>query len=176
MKKSIVTSVLALLLLSGVGISAFGQHQVDIGINIPSVIGASYQGESVSEQLPFVIPLPDLMYNYYFSIDTLSIGVGFRAWSVIVASAAYPIVSAQIDTDSFVIQANIGGGIFGYSVADGTGGFVSGNVFFPELSAAFKITDWFHLGGSILGLYLPDVTQEGMGFSLNLLARFRVVN
>jgi hypothetical protein len=176
MNKRVIILLIALVMLIGVSGSLFADPQVDIGINFPAYIGVAYQGERASEQLPFSFPVPDLMYNYYFGFDFISVGVGFRAWSLILASAAYPIVSAQVQLDPIVLQANVGGGAFVYHVIGAGLGFETGNVFFPEISAAFKFNDWFSLGASVLGIYLPDLTDEGMGFTVNVFTRFRVVD
>ena len=171
-------TIIILLLLAGVAIvPVVADSQVDIGVQVPvSFGGLTFNGESVSEQLPFRFPVPDLMYNYFFDVGPLKLGVGARIWTLIFVSGAYPIVSAEFETDRLILNAHIGGGVFGYSllgVPEYTG-ITTGRVFLPEVSAAFRLNDWFSLGVAGLGIYIPELTDEGMAFLINVLARFRV--
>ena len=80
------------------------------------------------------------------------------------------------DSAVIIVNAHIGGGVFGYSllgVPEYTG-ITTGRVFLPEVSAAFRLNDWFSLGVAGLGIYIPELTDEGMAFLINVLARFRV--
>jgi hypothetical protein len=138
------------------------------------IFGLTLDGENISEEIPFTLPIPDLMYNYYFGTDTLKIGPGIRVWSVIVFTGAYPIISAELELDRFIFNANIGGGAFAYTSVAGSG-FETGKVFLPEVSAAFRLTSWFSLGVSILGVYVPEVTDDEFGYFINILGRFRVL-
>ena len=169
MKRIVLFSFACLL----VGAPLIADSQVDIGVNIPTVIGISIDGDEVSEEMPFTLPIPDLMYNYFFDVGKFKLGGGFRVWSVIVATAAYPIVSAELEFDRFLFNAHVGGLLFPYTSIGGSG-FETGNVWFPEASAAFRFTDWFALGVSVLGIYVPDEVDDGFGYSFNVLARFRV--
>jgi hypothetical protein len=174
MNRRLIITGIAVLMLVAAAAPVFADSQVDIGINLPVVIGLSYQGESVSEQLPFTLPLPDLTWNYYFGSEILSFGPGVRVWTLIVASAAYPTLAVQSQLGPVVLGANFGGGLFLYHAVGNGLGVETGNVFFPEVSAAFRVNNWFSVGASVLGLYLPDVTDEGFGFLLNIITRFRV--
>ena len=155
------------------GMTLMAESQVDIGVNIPAVIGVTVDGENVSEDIPFTLPIPDLMYNYFFEVGNFKLGGGFRVWSVIIATAAYPIISAEMEFDRFIFNAHVGGLLFPYT-SIGDSGFETGNVFLPEVSAVFRLTDWFAIGASVLGVYVPEVTDEGFGYTLNILGRFRV--
>jgi hypothetical protein len=169
-------TIVILLLLAGVAIvPVMADSQVDIGVQVPTIIGLYYQGENVTQDIPVRIPFPDLMYNYFFEVGPLKLGVGARVWTLLVATAAYPIVSAEFQTERLILNANIGGGVFGYvTIFPEWSGIETGQVFFPEVSAAFRLNDWFSLGVSALGIWLPEITNEGMGFTINVLARFRV--
>lgn len=169
-------TIVLILLLVGVVISPVAaDSQVDIGVNVPAVIGVTYQGETVSENIPVWLPIPDVMFNYFFEIGPLKAGIGARVWTIILATGAYPIVSAEFETKRLVLNANLGGGVFGYlTVAPEVRGIETGKVFLPEVSAAFRFTEWFSLGAAVLGVWLPEVTNEGMGYTINLFGRFRV--
>jgi hypothetical protein len=174
MKKKlfIFGSALLFFLLAVSPISA--DSQLEIGVNIPTIIGVSYEGENVSEQIPFTIPIPDLMYNYYFGSDTLRVGVGVRVWTLILVSGGYPIISAELNMDRLVFNAHIGGGIFAYGSVWNSD-VLTGDVFLPEISASYQFTDWFSLGASVLGIYVPELTEDGFGYLINIVGRFRVI-
>jgi hypothetical protein len=168
--------VIAMLILAvAVTAPTAADSQLDIGINVPVTIGVSYQGERVAEQIPFRIPVPDLMYNYYFTERPVKLGAGVRIWTLILITGAYPIASVEYESDRLLLNAHIGGGIFGYlTPLPEVSGIETGRVFLPEVSAAFRFTDWFSMGGSLLGVWIPEVTNDGMGYLFNVFGRFRV--
>ncbi|MFW5738391.1 MAG: hypothetical protein ACOCWX_05000 [Spirochaetota bacterium] len=148
--------------------------QVDIGANVPGWTSVSIDGERVTEQIPFRIPIPDLMYNYFFDVGPVKLGGGARVWTIILATGAYPIVSAEFETRRLVLNAHIGGLVFGYLTPFPNGsGIETGRVFLPEISAAFRLTDWFSLGVAALSVRVPEVT-DGRGSLINVFGRFRV--
>jgi hypothetical protein len=172
MKKSTILLALALCILAAAPLAA--DAQVDIGVNLPTWIGISYNGENVMEQIPIRLPLPDLMFNYFFEVGDFKLGVGARVWTIILATGAYPIVSAEYETERLLVNANIVGGVFGYvTVAPEVSGIETGRVFLPEVSALFRVTDWFAAGVGVLGVLVPELT-DGFGYSVNLIGRFRV--
>ena len=170
-------TIIILVLLAGVAIvPVVADSQVDIGVEVPvSYGGLTFDGESVSEQLPFHIPLPDLMYNYFFEVGPVKLGIGARVWTLLIVTGAYPIVSAEFETDRLIVNAHIGGGVFGYvTIFPEISGIETGRVFLPEVSAAFRLNDWFSLGAGALGVYVPELTDEGMAFLINVFGRFRI--
>lgn len=148
--------------------------QLDIGVNIPLAVGISVDGENAMEEIPFHIPIPDLMFNYFFIESPIKLGVGVRVWTIIVLTGGYPIATVEFETNRLLLNAHIGGGIFGYlsPIPEGSG-IETGRVFLPEVSAAFRFTDWFSAGISVLGVMVPELT-DGFGYTVNLLGRFRV--
>ncbi len=169
-------STIVLILLLGLAVAApvMADSQVDIGVNIPGWIGLSVDGERVTEQIPFRIPVPDLMYNYFFDVGPVKLGGGVRVWTLILATGAYPIVSAEFETRRLILNAHLGGLVFGYLTPFPEGsGIETGRVFLPEISAAFRLTDWFSLGVAALGVRVPEVTDD-RGHLINVFGRFRV--
>ena len=172
MRKS--TIVLMIFLALAVAAPVMADSQVDIGVNIPGWIGLSVDGERVTEQIPFRIPVPDLMYNYFFDVGPVKLGGGVRVWTLILATGAYPIVSAEFETRRLILNAHLGGLVFGYLTPFPEGsGIETGRVFLPEISAAFRLTDWFSLGVAALGVRVPEVTDD-RGHLINVFGRFRV--
>ena len=153
---------------------ALADSQLDIGVNVPGWAGVSIDGERVTEQIPFRIPIPDLMYNYFFDVGPVKLGGGARVWTLIIATGAYPILSAEFETKRLVLNAHVGGLVFGYLTPFPNGsGIETGRVFLPEISAAFRLTDWFSLGVAGLGVRVPELT-DGLGYVINVFGRFRV--
>ncbi len=172
MKTKVILVAVVFALLAGT--PAFAQSQIDIGINVPGWIGVSIDGQNVTEQIPFRVPLPDLMYNYYWNLGGVKLGVGARLWTLIIISGGYPIVSAEIETDRLLVNGHIGGLVFGYfSPFENGSGIRTGDVLFPEVSALFRFTDNFAAGVSVLGVLVPELT-DGFGYVINVLGRFRI--
>src|SRR6056297_3577218 len=170
------TLLVLLLLTVAVIAPVAADSQIDIGVNVPVAIGISFEGERATERLPFYIPVPDLMFNYYFTESPVKLGVGARVWTLILITGAYPIASVEYESERLLLNAHIGGGVFGYlTPVPEYSGIETGKVFFPEVSAAFRFNDWFSLGGALLGVWAPDVTQDGMGYLFNIFGRFRVL-
>lgn len=165
-KKILIVILLALSFTVNAG------SQLDLGINIPVLIGLTVDGKNATEEVPYTIPVPDLMYNYFFEFDRFKVGGGFRVWSVLLLTGAYPIISTELDLSPLILNAHIGGAFFLYTgLASGS---TTGQVFLPELSATINLTDWFSLGVGILGIYVPEVSDSGMGYSINVIGRFRL--
>ncbi|MFW5742379.1 MAG: hypothetical protein ACOCW3_02435 [Spirochaetota bacterium] len=172
MRTSTIVSILLLALAVIAPVAA--DSQVDIGVNIPGRIRLSVDDESVTEQIPFRIPVPDLMYNYYTDVGPIKLGGGARVWTLILLTGAYPIVSAEFETERFILNAHLGGLVFGYLTPfPEWSGIETGRVFLPEISAAFRLTDWFSLGVAALSVRVPEVT-DGSGHLINVFGRFRV--
>lgn len=169
-------STIVLMIFLGLAVAApvMADSQVDIGVNVPSWTSVSIDGERVTEQVPVHIPIPDLMYNYFFDVGPVKLGGGVRVWTLILATGAYPIVSAEFETKRLLLNAHLGGLVFGYLTPFPNGsGIETGRVFLPEISAAFRVTDWFSLGVAALGVRVPEVT-DGRGSLINVFGRFRV--
>lgn len=173
MKKRIILAVLIAAALMAAP-ALFADTQVDIGVNVPYLIGGvQYNGQSVSEQIPFTIPIPDIMVNYFIGPEFLKVGVGVRIWTLILITGGYPIISVESELGPVVLNANIGGGVFGYT-SIGASDVVTGQVFIPEVSAAYRLADWFSLGLGVIGVYLPEVAGDSIGYVATVFGRFRV--
>ena len=169
------TTIVILLLACAAIVPVAADSQVDIGVDVPVLLGVYYQGQAVGDEPLVHIPLPNLMYNYFWNIGPVKLGLGARIWSLLLVSGAYPILSAEFETDRLILNAHVGGGVFGYvTIFPGVSGIETGRVFLPEVSAAFRFTNWFSMGVAVLGLYIPELTESGMGYSVNVFGRFRV--
>lgn len=169
-------STIVLIVILGLAVIApiAADSQVDIGVNVPGWIGVSIDGQRVTEQIPFRIPVPDLMYNYFFEVGPVKLGGGVRIWTLILLTGGYPILSAEFETERLTLNTNLGGLVFGYLTPFPEGsGIETGRVFLPEISAAFRFTDWFSMGIAGLGVMVPELTDD-FGYVVNVFGRFRV--
>jgi len=147
---------------------AFSQVRLDLGVVIPMNIYAVGQGEiqSSSEVGDFLkghwFPFPEAGLYYQFSVGPLKLAPGIRVYTFILESVLWPNLMAEIQLDPVFIQAQLGGLLFVFF------GLVNdaqyGEVFFPDLSIWIGLGKErrFRLGGGVLGMYLPDLTTEGI--------------
>lgn len=158
MKKTILIMLIALALV----VPSFAQWRLDIGVDIPRGIGAVI-GDSVSsssDASAFLsstfLPFPEASIYYTFGSDLLVAGLGVRCFTFILESVAWPNAFLEVNLGPVAIEAQVGGGAF---IAFGLGNATEfGQVFFPDLSAWFKIgkAQIFRLGVGAIGLFLPE--------------------
>jgi hypothetical protein len=152
-KKMLVAAVLILMSLP-----VFAGFRLDIGLEAPISAGAtngtSGIGTSIGD-IPF-LPIPEIAIYYLWDIGPVNLGLGLRAYSIILESVAWPNLVAEFNLGPFVIQAQLGGGFFAAFGAAGNA-TAFGQVAIPDLSAWFKFgkTEAFRLGGGIMGFYAP---------------------
>lgn len=150
---------------------AFSQMRLDIGIDIPRGIGAALDGateisqETVDFFSTYFIPFPEVAIYYQFDLDVLKLGVGARAYTFILETVIWPNAFAEVNLGPVAIQAQLGGGLFGLIGLYNS--IQTGSVFFPDLSVWYKLgkKQSFRLGLGALGIYLPDITKNGMAFA-----------
>jgi hypothetical protein len=163
MKKFLIVSIIVAALAAPV----VAQVRLDIGIDIPKGIGAVLPSgvESSSDAADFLskafIPFPEAALYYQFNLGIVKLGAGIRAYTVILASVAWPNAYAELYLGPLVVEAQVGGGVFGY-YAINTGGVETGKVFFPDLSAwlALGHKKIFRFGCGAMGIFLPDQSAD----------------
>jgi hypothetical protein len=158
MKKCIVVAVLAALCL----VSIPAQTRLDLGIDIPLRISAVVEGSELADgvDVPYTLPFPSAGLYYTFGAGPLNLGVGARMYSLVLLSALWPNVIAELDLGPAVLQAQVGGGAFMFF------GLVSeihtGAVFIPDLSAWFKLGKTLRLGGGAMGLFIEEFAETAL--------------
>jgi hypothetical protein len=161
MKKSLVVLVILVLLAA----PAFAHWRIDVGALVPRGVGLSIGGStetSISgvdmESWPF-IPLPEAGLYYTGTIGPLSLGIGARAFTLILETILWPNAFAELTLGPVALQAQFGGGFFAMFGLASASEF--GKVFIPDLSAWFKIGKKgnLRLGGGLIGLYMPEITE-----------------
>ena len=106
---------------------------------------------------------------YQGDLGLVKLGIGARAFSLLVETIAVPNAFAELDFGKIAIEAQVGGGafvMFGFLPTQAN----IGNYWIPDLSAWFKIgkKGSFRLGGGLVGLYLPAVMGNALPFLIYL--------
>jgi len=167
MKKSILIA----LLIALVALPSIAQWRLDIGVDVPRGVGAVVGSDVLnSEEAGTILsssffPFPEASIYYTFGGGTmLQAGVGLRCFTFIIESIAWPNIFAEFNFGPLAIEAQLGGGAFVVFGAYNNADF--GKVFFPDLSAWFKIgkKQAFRLGVGFIGIFLPEVTTETVPF------------
>lgn len=169
--------IAALLACIALGGAAFSEGRIDLGILVPRGAGISMGGDTQTiggldvTNWPF-IPIPDAGAYFVKTDGAWTYGIGARAFTMIVATIAWPNAFVEFNSDRLAIEAQVGGGAFAFlSVAGSNGGF--GKVAIPDVSAWYKIgkNRNFRLGGGLIGLYLPELIGDGIPFLIYLGAK-----
>ncbi len=146
----------------------FSQVRLDIGLDVPMNIYAVGGGEvqSSSDVGSFlkehIFPFPEASLYYQFSVGPVKLAPGVRAFTMILESVLWPNLLMELAVEPVFIQAQLGGLLFLFFGLENQADF--GQVFFPDLSIWVGLGKErrFRLGGGLLGMYMPELTTEGM--------------
>lgn len=163
MKKAVLIAVLATAMV----IPAFSQVRLDVGVEIPITVGvisssgvetAGDVGEFLSHPLPF----PYANFGYQINAGPLKIVPGIRVFTIVLESILWPNVLVELELGRLSIDAQVGGlafVVFGlFTDAD------FGAVVVPDVSVWYGLgkKGQFRLGGGVIGLYVPELTEDAM--------------
>lgn len=151
--------ILVILILVPITTFANGP-QWDITVNVPYYIGIRTEdmgSEGATLDKAFVFP--DVKFNYYFGSDIFKVGIGVRAFTLILVNLAYPIVSVESQLGPIVINANLGGGVFALFGLVSEFGFEQ--IFIPEISVAFDLGSGFRIGTGATAIMAPELAGFG---------------
>jgi hypothetical protein len=146
----------------------FSQVRLDIGVDVPMNIYAVGGGEvqSSSDVGSFlkqhIFPFPEASLYYQFEVGPIKLAPGVRAFTMILESVLWPNLLMELAVEPIFIQAQLGGLLFLFFGLENQADF--GQVFFPDLSIWVGLGKErrFRLGGGLLGMYMPELTTEGM--------------
>jgi hypothetical protein len=146
----------------------FSQVRLDIGVDVPMNIYAVGGGEvqSSSDVGSFlkqhIFPFPEASLYYQFEVGPIKLAPGVRAFTMILESVLWPNLLMELAVEPVFIQAQLGGLLFLFFGLENQADF--GQVFFPDLSIWIGLGKErrFRLGGGLLGMYMPELTTEGM--------------
>jgi len=164
-------SLLVLLIIASLVAPAFSQMRIDIGADIPRGLGITVDGDTEISQetvdffTTYFIPFPEAAIYYQYDLDVMKLGIGARAYTFIVETIIWPNAFAELNLGRVAIEAQVGGGLFGliglYNSIE------AGAYFFPDISVWYKLgkKQSFRLGLGAMGLYMPDLLDDGMVFA-----------
>jgi len=163
--------VLVFAFIAILTLPAFSQFRLDVGVDVPLTIGVMGNGtfETSNEAGEFLsthwLPFPEASLTYQFAVGPLRFAPGIRIFTFILESVLWPNFMLELALDPVYIQAQVGGLLFAFFGLANNAEY--GEVFFPDLSVWIGLGKErrFRLGGGVLGLYLPDLTTEGLAFA-----------
>ncbi len=154
MKRFLVVLIMVCMTISGV----YAQVRIDLGVDIPLNINAiSTEEDTEGINIPFTFPFPSAALYYTFNTDHWTFGLGARAYSLILITAAWPNLLVEYNIGPIALAAQAGGGVFGIFGLINT--VETGSVFIPDLSAWLKIGNTFRLGGGAMGFFVPELSD-----------------
>ncbi len=177
MKRRSVILIVLFLTLATLGLGA--QVRFDVGVDIPrgvgAVVGSNVDTADFSSLASSFFPFPEATVYYRFGEGTVTGGIGLRAFTLIVETIAWPNAFVEVTLGPVAIEAQVGGGLFGLIGIANDVQF--GKIFFPDLSAWFKIGKSFRLGAGAMGIFLPgsDVSVD-LPFVYYFGAKFTILN
>ncbi len=178
-KKSAFILIAVVLFAAAAGFPApptlAADSQVDIGLHIPYYAGIEVEDnkddEDAGQALDYLFLLPDLKYNYFFNEQGLKAGIGFRMFTLILESIAYPIITLETDLGPFTLSSHIGGGTF--LLFGLFNSLEAGHIYIPELTAAYHLTETFSLGTGAMFLFAPqEADLSNFAYIGHVFARF----
>lgn len=157
MKKILICMVLILCISVP---AAFSQFRFEIGASAPITVGAFDSSTSDFADIGSIldevgiIPIPNLALLLQLDAGPIKLGAGIKAWTALIASAAYPIVQAELALGALSIDASLGGYFLAYYGVPNTFGFEEIGAFIPDLSVWLGIgkKNAFRIGGGAMGL------------------------
>lgn len=160
--------VLLVAFIAVLAVPAFSQFRIDLGVDVPMTVGAiSGSGVTTSSEVgeflrEHILPFPEASFYYQFDVGPLKLAPGVRVFTFILESVLWPNFMAELAFDPVFIQAQLGGLIF---AAFGLANNIDfGEVLLPDLSIWLGLGKErrFRIGGGVLGMLLPDLSDEGM--------------
>ena len=144
-------TVLLLVLMVVTATSAFAQFRIDIGFNAPIAVGVESVNSPSGEpfKIPSFIPLPFAQASYAFNLGPLTMGLGLKAYTLIIESIAWPTAYVELAFDPFLVSLSGGGGYLFYFGVLGNGSLDT-HVFMPDLAAEVKLGRFARLGLGIM--------------------------
>jgi hypothetical protein len=154
---------LLILMLALFSFLAFSQLRIDAGLAVPIGIGTVLDGSvlemdnSVSDFLSRTfLPLPEGAMYYQFDFGKLKLAIGARAFTMVIETIIWPNALAELVFGPVVVEAQVGGGAF--LLLGLVSDFVTGRVFFPDLSVWLKVgtRQAVRFGAGVIGMFLPE--------------------
>jgi len=177
-RKKILILVLAVFFALG---TMNAGAQVRLDVNVPWImVGGltinAFTGDSETYSgniADLHIPLPHLALAYQFGDGFIKGGIGLRTYTILVEFLGWPMGYVELDLSPVILRAELGGfvgfafGIWNYLWCDAN----SLQILVPDISAEFKITDWFRAGVGVNAI-APFGNLDNFGWILYINGRF----
>ena len=166
----IVLVAVVMLCVGAMGASA--QLRLDMDVNVPVYFGYSTGGVSDGAWNQYFIPFPDARLAYQFGGGLIDGGIGVRVFSFIIENILYPEAFIELNIDRVTFSLSLGGlaflefGLLTTALQESGINTLSGfhDVILPDLNVAFRVNDWFRLGG---GVFMIAPFSHGLGGPLD---------
>ncbi len=168
MKRKWIIAVAVVVMLIGGASAASAQFRMDIDVPWYIYVGLSPALEAdldaefgMADISQFAVVIPNIQMYYMFGGGMLQIGVGARIYTVLIMNFLYPSVVGEVHLGRFDVNLNVGGLVgvlFGlgptFEVTQNAGWFTM------DLSAGYRLTDWFRLGVGAFAIAMTDYPTE----------------
>jgi hypothetical protein len=167
--------VLFCVLVAIAAAPVLGQFRADVGLNVPRRLGdrtTTLDGEVASESVSiadFFVVFPEVSIAYTSKVGPVTLGGGFRGFTVILQSILYPHVFAEVEFGPIVTGLSVGGGLFPFIGLLNT--VHAAGIVVPDLKVQVKLGDSFRLGAGGAAI-LGAGTGEGTLYALYLSGMF----
>jgi len=162
-RKWIIAVAVVAMLVGGASVASAG-FRMDIDVPWYIYVGLS---EALEDELDadfgttdisqFAVVIPNIQMYYMFEGGLLNIGLGARIYTVLLMNFLYPSVVGEIRLGRFDVNLNVGGIV---GVLFGLGPTLevtpSAGWFTADLSAGYRVTDWFRIGVGAFAIGLTE--------------------
>jgi hypothetical protein len=163
MKKTWVVALVAAVMLLAGAMNASAGFRLDIDVPWYLHVGLSPQLEAnlnasfgTVDIAKYAVVIPNIQAYYMFGGNMLRFGVGVRLYTVLIMNFLYPSLVAELQLGRFDVNFNAGG-LAGVLLGLGpTFETVTGPWMTMDLSAGYRITDWFRVGVGAFALAHKD--------------------
>jgi hypothetical protein len=164
MKRKWIIAIAVVAMFVGGAAVASAQFRMDIDVPWYLYVGLSPALEAdldaefgTTDISQFAVVIPNIQMYYMFGGNLLQIGVGARIYTVLLMNFLYPSIVGEVHLGRFDVNLNVGGIVgvlFGlgptFEVTQSAGWFTA------DLSAGYRVTDWFRIGVGAFAIGLTD--------------------
>jgi hypothetical protein len=153
MKKMWVVAIVATVLILAGATSASAGFRLDIDVPwylhvglspaLDAQLGADLGIADISQ---YAVVIPNLQAYFTFGGDMLRFGAGARIYTLLIMNFLYPSLMGELRLGKFDVNLNVGG-LAGVLLGLGpTFQTATGPWFTMDLSAGYRLADWFRIG------------------------------
>jgi hypothetical protein len=167
MKRNWIITVAVVAMLIGGAAVASAQFRMDIDIPWYLYVGLSPALQAdldtqfdVTDISKFAVVIPNIQMYYMFGGNLLKIGVGARIYTVLIMNFLYPSIVGEVRLGNFDVNLNVGGllgVLFGLGPTFET---TRGPWATADLSAGYRLTNWFRLGVGAFAIMQTEYPGE----------------